>query len=227
MKNFFLLFALCLSVITVNSQDCVFYCPVKEGTIMEIQHFNAKDKLQGTDKQTILSKQRNLNDLSVTVKCESYDDKNVLQYDKNLTYECKNGVFSFDMQNMLDPKTMAAYKDMQVSITATNLETPGKLTAGQTLKDGSLLMKVSNQGMTLMNMTTTIKNRKVEAIEKITTAAGTFECYKISYDIESKMMFTITGKGIDWISENIGVVRSESYDSKGKLLTYNVLSSLK
>ncbi len=224
-----LIFSILLSglFLSAQSQECVFYCPVKEGTQMEVQHFNAKDKLQGTDKQTILTKEASGNDLTVTVKCESYDDKNALQYNKNLTYACKGGVFSFDMQNFLDPQTMSAYKDMQVSITATNLETPGSLSAGQTLKEGNIQMKVSNQGMTLMNMTTTIKNRKVEAIEKITTTAGTFECYKISYDIDTKMMFSITGKGIDWISKNVGVVRSESYDAKGKLLSYNVLTSLK
>lgn len=227
MKKLIFVIAIAGCIWTAKSQDCVFYCPVKEGTKMETQHFNAKDKIQSTDKQTILSKQVNGNNVSITIKTESYDDKNVLKYNKNLTYECKNGVFTFDMQNFLDPQTMSAYKDMQVNMTATNLEMPATLTAGLALANGSVQMTVANQGMTLMNMTVNILNRKVAAIEKITTPAGTFDCYKITYDVETKMMFKIQTKGIDWVAKEVGVVRSEAYDSNGKMTGYSVLSSLK
>jgi hypothetical protein len=227
MKKILLVIALTVSLWTAKSQNCVFYCPVKEGTKTETQHFNANDKIQSTDKQTILSKQVNGNNVSVTVKSESYDDKNVLQYNKNLTYECKNGVFTFDMQNFLDPKTISAYKDMQVSMTATNLEMPATLSPGLVLADGNVQMSVANQGMTLFNMTVNIHNRKVETSEKITTPAGTFDCYKISYEVETKMMIKMQTKGIDWVAKEVGVVRSETYDSNGKLMGYSVLSSLK
>lgn len=209
------------------SQDCVFYCPVKEGTITETKHYNAKDKIQSTDKQTILSKKVTGNDVAVTIKAESYDDKDKLLANRDLTFECKNGVFYFDMKNLIDPQTMSAYKDMEVKMTATNLDMPSALSVGKTLGDGNVQMSVSNQGMTLMNMTINISNRKVEAIEKITTPAGTFDCFKISYDVETKMMFKMQTKGVDWIAKEVGAVRSETYDSKGKLTGYTVLTSIK
>jgi hypothetical protein len=87
-------------------------------------------------------------------------------------------------------------------------------------------MNVSNQGMTMMNMVTKISNRKVDAMEEITTPAGKFNCAKISYDVETKMMMLIHMKGIQWISQKVGVVRSESYDQKGKLVGYSVLASI-
>lgn len=209
------------------SQDCVFYCPVKEGTKTETKRYNAKDKIQGTDKQTILSKKVTGNDVAVTIKSESYDDKDKLLGNRDLTFECKNGVFFFDMKNLIDPQTMSAYKDMEVKMTATNLDMPSTLSVGKTLGDGNVQMSVSNQGMNLMTMTVNISNRKIEAIEKITTPAGTFDCYKISYDVETKMMFKIQTKGIDWIAKEVGTVRSESYDGKGKLTGYTVLTSIK
>ncbi len=209
------------------SQDCVFYCPVKEGTITETKHYNAKDKIQSTDKQTILSKKVTGNDVAVTIKAESYDDKDKLLANRDLTFECKNGVFYFDMKNLIDPQTMSAYKDMEVKMTATNLDMPSALSVGKTLGDGNVQMSVSNQGMTLMNMTINISNRKVEAIEKITTPAGTFDCFKISYDVETKMMFKMQTKGVDWIAKEVGAIRSETYDSKGKLTGYTVLTSIK
>lgn len=209
------------------SQDCVFYCPVKEGTQTETKHYTAKDKIQSTDKQTILSKKVNGNNVAITVKSESYDDKDKLQYNKDLTFECKNGVFYFDMKNLLDPQSMAGYKDMDVKITASNLEMPSAPVAGTSLADGSMQMNISNQGINFMNMNIRVYNRKIEANEKITTPAGVFDCIKISYDVETKMMFKIQTKGVDWFAKEVGTVRSESYDSKGKLAGYSVLTSIK
>lgn len=227
MRKIILILAIAGFAFQSFSQDCVFYCPVKEGTKTEIKHYNAKDKIQSTDKQTILSKKVTGSDVAITVNSESYDDKDKLVGSRDLTFECKNGVFFFDMKNLIDPATMSAYKDMQVSFTATNLDMSSTLAVGKTLSPGSVQMSVSNQGMNLLNMTVDITNRKVEASEKITTPAGTFDCFKISYDVETKMMFKVQTKGIDWIAKEVGVVRSETYDSKGKLMGYNVLTSIK
>jgi hypothetical protein len=74
-------------------------------------------------------------------------------------------------------------------------------------------------------MSTKITNRKVEILEEITTPAGKYKCAKITYDMEMKMGMVIKLKGVEWISQKVGIVRSESYDQKGKLMSYSVLSS--
>lgn len=209
------------------SQDCVFYCPIKEGTKTEVKNYNAKDKLQGTDKVTVLSKKVSGNNVALTVKSESYDEKDKLVENRDLIYECKNGVFYFDMQQFIDPKSMEGFKDMQVKMTATNLEMPSVLSVGKTLANGSIKLSISSEGMNLANMTITISNRKVVATEKITTPAGTFDCYKITFDVETNMMFKVQTKVIDWIAKEVGVVRSENYDSNNKLQGYSVLNSIK
>jgi hypothetical protein len=78
-----------------------------------------------------------------------------------------------------------------------------------------------------MTMTINISNRKVEAVQDVTTDAGTFKCYKISYDIATKMMFNVKAKGVEFYNDDIGIVRSESYTTSGDLQGYTVLSSLK
>jgi len=80
--------------------------------------------------------------------------------------------------------------------------------------------------MTMMNMTISITNRKVEAVENVTTPAGTFECYKISYDIATKMMINVKMKGTEWYAKNVGLVKSESYNNDGKLMGSNLLTGL-
>jgi hypothetical protein len=47
-----------------------------------------------------------------------------------------------------------------------------------------------------------------------------------TYDAK-KMIFTIRSKGIEWISQKAGLVKSEAYSEKGKLQSYTLLTSLK
>jgi hypothetical protein len=129
-----------------------------------------------------------------------------------------------DMKNFLDPKTMSGFQDMEVTVSGADLEMPGAMQVGQTLKDGDIKMAVNSSGMNIMNLEVKIYNRKVEAIETITTPAGTFECFKVSYDTEFRTMFKITAKGTEWISRNVGTVKSEQYDKNGKLTGYTLLS---
>jgi hypothetical protein len=72
-------------------------------------------------------------------------------------------------------------------------------------------------------MTTTVYNRKVEAIEEVTTKAGTFQCYKITYDVLTDAMMDIQTSGIEWIARDVGAVRTESYSKNGKLTGYTEL----
>jgi hypothetical protein len=86
-------------------------------------------------------------------------------------------------------------------------------------------IQVSSSGITMVNMDVTINNRKVLAKEKITTSAGTFDCYKISYETESRTrMITVNTKGMEWISEGVGVVKTETYNKKDKLTGYSLLT---
>ena len=79
----------------------------------------------------------------------------------------------------------------------------------------------------MFSLSINITNRKIEGKETITTPAGSYDCFKMTYDIESKTVMTVKMKGIDWFAENVGTVRSESLDKNGKLQGYTVLESIK
>jgi hypothetical protein len=116
---------------------------------------------------------------------------------------------------------------MEMSVEGGNLEMPSSMKAGDLLKDGDLKMSFSSGGVTVMNMSVSITNRKVEAVESLTTPAGTFECYKISYDIATKMMISVKMKGIEWYAKGVGLVKSETYGKDGKLQGSTLLTGLK
>jgi translation elongation factor EF-Tu-like GTPase len=86
------------------------------------------------------------------------------------------------------------------------------------------------------------KDRKVEAKEKVTTPAGSWDCYKITnrVDVEvdfpgmsdkaKKMMETMTNQmkstGITWFSPDLGIVKMELYQN-GKLVSKTEIVSIK
>lgn len=209
----------------LNAQDCRLYFPDKKGAIREMKSYDQKNKLTSVAKQEILDKKVSGNDVSITVRSTNFsaDDKEV--YTADLELVCENGVFKFDMKNFLDPNTMSAYKDMGLEITGDNLLYPSGFKVGDALPDGTITMKVKSNEMTVMNITLTISNRKVEGNETINTEAGTFPCYKITYDTTSKVGFISVNTSVaEWIAESVGVVRTESYNRKGRLIGYSVLT---
>ena len=88
-------------------------------------------------------------------------------------------------------------------------------------------MVISSNGMKMFTMNFKITERKVEAQESITTAAGTFECYKLSQKTNTKISFMDkTYTSIAWYAPEIGSVRSETYSESGKLEGYRVLTNI-
>ena len=75
-------------------------------------------------------------------------------------------------------------------------------------------------------MTIYVTDRAVEARESLTTSAGTFDCIKITQKETTKMIVKIQATSKEWYAENIGMVRSESYNKKGKLTGYSVLTKI-
>jgi hypothetical protein len=216
-----------LSFSQVVAQDCEPYYIANEGSVREMTSYDKKDKLTGSTVQTMKEIKTIGNRIEYIIGTVSRDEKGKEYSSGDLRMSCEDGIFKMDMKNFLNEETMKGFEEMQVTMDATDLEFPADLGAGQTLSDGIITVKVSNQGMTMMTMVVRIYDRKVEAEEDMTTPAGTFSCYKMSYTIETKAMFTLVARCTDWVAMNVGSVRSETYDKNGKLMSYTVLTSLK
>jgi hypothetical protein len=226
--NFFLVtLAILAGSKVISSQDCVFYYPDVEGAKIELTHYDDKGKITGKSKQEVVKVERAGSNVKALIKSEYYDDKNELVFESEMEFRCEGGIFYVDMDNYLGEQSLAAFKDAEMEIKGDNLEYPSGMKVGDVLGDGTVTLSFSSGGMSMMNMTTTVKNRKVEAIEDITTSAGTFKCFKISYDVESKTFIkTITAKAVQWFSEDVGMVKTESYDQKGRLTGSTVLTAI-
>lgn len=200
---------------------------MKEGAKFEITHFNKKGKKESRSEYEIISKGNN----EAKVGIKAYDKKDEMIFDSQYEVMCDEGKFKIDMRGILNSaqlQQLENMKDMEVSVESEDLILPNDMQAGDQLPDGSLTIKIENAapGMSMMNFTTTMKNRKVEATETVTTDAGTFDCVVITSDIESKFGFmNITYQSKDWYAENVGMVRSETY-RKGDLESYSEMTKL-
>jgi len=221
----FLLF-LC-SGFYLSAQDCTAYMPMEEGSVREMKTYDERDKLTGSTIQTVKEVKGSAEKMDIIVHFQHFDKKGEEVHQGDVEYSCEDGVFTVDIGTYMQPGTMESVEEMEVEVDATNLEIPSHLEPGMKLNDGIITIKASTGGMTLMTLQTRVFDRIVESRETITTEAGTFDCYKVTQMIEIKTLGKFVVKGIEWIAENIGTVRSESYNKKGKLSGYSVLTSLK
>lgn len=224
----FFLALVSFSLNEINAQDCSFmYFPESENAQLEYRQYDRNDNLVGSTVQKISGMRSGANTNEATIDIETFDAKGKSQGSAQVKAKCENGVYYLDMKNYLNQESMEAFEDMEMTIKGGNLELPSNLKAGDELKGGEMTISLTSGGMTIMNLTISVSDRKVEAVENLTTPAGSFECYKISYNIVTKIMGTIQTKGVEWYAENIGLVKSESYGNDGKLAGYTLLTGMK
>jgi len=211
----------------INAQDCSLYFPERVGSTREMKFYDQRDRLSSISRQEILEKVESGNDLKIKVRSTNYTSDEEVVHSAELELECRDGVFVFDMRDFLDPNTRAQYEEMGIEISTDNLVYPANLQAGAQLPDSEITMQVKSGAATLLTVSVAMSNRKVEGIEDVTTDAGTFTCYKISYDITSKAGFiTSNSSAVEWLADGVGLVRSESYNRRGRLTGYSVLTGL-
>jgi hypothetical protein len=224
-KKVLFLVLMVLISISLFAQDCKFYYPKTQGAKLEYTSYDSKDKITGSSKQIIKELNETANSVSALIEVQSFDKKGKDLGTKEYGVKCENGIYSVDMKSFMDPQTLAAYEEMDIKIKSDNLNIPANLNVGDQLEDGMLDISVYSEGMKILGMRTDITQRKVESQEEVTTDAGTFNCYKITYTITVKTMFSVRMEAAEWIAEGVGTVKSETY-SKGKTMGYTLLTGI-
>ncbi len=197
------------------------YYPFEEGTAFQITGYDKKGKINSVVDYSITD----VTDNTATIKAKISDKKGKEITTTDYKINCNNNTISIDFKSMMNPDMFAQYKDIEIDFEGTNIELPNDLSVGKDLKDANMVM-IMNMGGMKMNMTMDLVNRKVEGKERISTPAGTFDCYVITYTTEIKMGMKSTFKNKEWIAEGVGMVKSENYNKKGKLLGYSELTKI-
>jgi hypothetical protein len=224
MKKLNFLIIILLFVIPLTGQNCEHYYPSKPGTSWEITNYDGRNKVQSVGQSTVISKEEIPGGEVVTISAVTVDNKNKETTPLTYTTLCKDGKFVIDMRAFMNPETLGG-ADINMQFEAENMEIPSKLSIGQKLPDSWIRISLQAEGTpVIMNQTISMTNRTVEGFEEITTPAGTFNCVKITFETEMKSMFSIRNKTISWYSIDVGLVRSETFDMKGKPQGYSELT---
>ena len=200
--------------------ECKAYYPFEEGIKFEITNYDKKGKKEGMVKYHVSKVENNV----ATIETIIFDNKDKEVTTMSYNVMCDGNKVSIDFKSLMNPEMFKQYKDMEMEFTGTNIELPNELQVGQRLNDANMNMAMNMGGMT-MNMSINMLNRTVDKKETITTPAGTFECFALSYDSEMKMGMKISFKIKEWLAEGVGMIRNESYNNNGKLMGYSELTS--
>lgn len=209
------------------SQKCSKFYPFSEGTISEISIFDKKGKESGTLTYHVMKVTSSDGTKIASMASKLEDPKGNIISNNEFEVSCTGDIVSFDFKSMMNPALLERYKNMEYDISGKNLDLPNNLAVGQTLPDANMEMNISMSGINItMNIIT--KDRTVEAEENITTPAGSFDCYVISYT--SQMQMSLGGMnqittGKQWIAEGVGMVKQEDYNDKGKVTGSSVLTA--
>lgn len=157
--------------------------------------------------------------------------------DVKYDYKCDGRNIYFDIASMF--RTEA--KERDASFTASTIEYPIDVKAGETLPDATGTMTTEKNGKK-MEMKYHYKQRKVGEKEDVTTTAGTWSCYPVSNVIEvemdmpgmdekaKKIMESMRGQmkmtSTTWFAPDFGIVKMEMYQN-GKMMSRNEITGVK
>lgn len=222
MKKLIVLLTFCFTSVLCYSQCNPFY-NLSENAEWEMQTYNAKGKPDGKQLNKVSKLVENNNGWVATINSTLYDKKDKELQQMTFDLVCTDGKIEVDLENYIPQQTLESFKNMDMKMEGENLILPEELEVGQKLDDGQL--KIS--GDLPFDITISINDRKVEGRETITVPAGTFEVYKISYTTNIKSLMNAEMKGIEYVARDIGVVKTETFNKKGKLQSYSELTNYK
>ena len=227
--NFFVpvIFFILFRLNGVNAQECRMFFPSTEGTVIEMTQFDKNGKPTSYSTQNIIKRNETAKGLTVRYQQTLKDAKDDKTFTNEMEVRCESGKFYVDMTDLFKGMNLESYQsspEMQVTVDGDAMFYPSDLSPNSVLPDGKVTAKINTNGFTMLTMYVNLSNRKCAAIESVTTPAGTFECYKITQDVEAKAIVKVLATDITWLAEGVGVVKTESYDKKGKLMSSSQLT---
>ena len=81
--------------------------------------------------------------------------------------------------------------------------------------------------LSFVTMTVKGTERKISGKEQLTTPAGTFDCFIMEETVTTKaMMQKEVEKTVSWYAYGVGLVKENTYDKKGRLVSTTILNSI-
>ena len=196
------------------SQNCSDYYFLQNNKTIEMTITNRKGKEAGKLVYHISDMKKNGGNTTATVNSEFFDAKGKSVSKAVNAVQCNNGTLLMDMKMFIPSTQQAQMGDISATGSVNYLEYPANMKEGDALKDASFAMDFKSTAGMGGRVTIDMTNRKVAGKESVTTPAGTWNCYKITY--HSKMNFKLligfnmNSDVTEWYAPGFGVVKTVS-----------------
>ena len=204
------------------SQNCNYYY-LQNGKTAEITFYTKKGDESGKGVYNVSSATMAGNGGSSTVRSEIFNKKGKSIAKGTNNIKCDNGVFMVDLKAFISPEQQEQIKaDAQAA--DVYLSYPLNMKAGDALPDGNMDLDIQQDNGMKTHVNVKITDRKVEGQESVTTPAGNWNCFRITY--HSAIKIALMGIGIpvkaditEWFAPNFGVVKTKSSKGSTTVLT--------
>jgi hypothetical protein len=200
---------------------------MKPTTTFTLTTYSPKDKVLTSATHVFKSVDKTGGGMKATVEMEIKDDKDKPVNKSTYDMVCENGTVKLNMRDFGMGGMAMPAGNVEMEFTGDELTLPATLKSGETLPGANFGIIARMGEVKIMDRNYTIKERKIEGTETISTPAGKFDCYKVTYLTETQGMIgkTRTFRTVTWYAKGPGMVRNESYDEKDKMTGYTVLTS--
>jgi len=231
MRKLILLICVFMTSAMMQAQDdCMAFFPSEKGTVLINKSYDANDNLQNIITYTVNGSNQTTMGENMEITCDITDAQGMVIDKGMIDASCMDGNFYLKMKNQAVTSDFFELLGCNTQLVGNFLDYPNTFNDGTPFQDyftmdpGEYTVKSKENDE---KMTVKVYNRQYEKAEKITTPAGTFHASKISFSFDSDKDKKITKhKGVEWYAEGAGIVRSETYDDKGNLESYTVLTNL-
>lgn len=225
----------CLIAIgTVNSakaQICNTYYFMKANSTVEQTHFDEKGKLALRTEYKVGDISSVDNGSEAAVMQKVMDKKGKIISEGKANIRCDGDNLFIDMKLSMPAGPVAPDGNIEGSTKKFYLPYPKNIKAGDKLENAKFSMSV-DQSSVIQTIEMFVRNRQAEAEESVTTPAGTWNCIRITYEMEMithtmGIPIRVRMKGTEWYAPGFGVVKTQSFNKAGKLAGTSEITSIK
>ncbi len=200
--------------VEIYAQNCTNYYFLQNNKTVEITIKDKKGNMAGRQVYTMSNASTVGGVTSATVNTEMFDKKGKSTASSTNVMKCTGGVLMMDMKISLPQQQAEQFSKGEAKAESVYIEYPASMSVGDQLKEGNFAMEMNTNNM-VQTLSYVVSERKVEAKESVTTAAGTWECYKISFKAKMSIKtmgigFPLNMDGVEWYAPGFGVVKSET-----------------
>lgn len=215
----------------VNAQDCKGYYYLTNNAEAQMTLYDKNGALFGVQTWKVSNVKKVGTGFTSSVATTMTDAKGALIATTLGSYKCDGGRLMADMRMSMPQEGSKPLTVGESDMDGAFVAYPSGMTVGMSLPDATFQMKTNTSGIA-SNTTFEMKNRKVTGKEQVTSDAGTWTAFVITYDAVVKLKIgglgiPMTMKTTEWFVPNFGTVKSQTLNKRGKLAGSALLTKLK